>query len=81
MSAWADVFLGVIAVATLVMAVVQVLVISQAARLGKQVERLARQVEEEIRPLLANLAALFTRRHAGLLARPRPDRAGRPPRG
>jgi hypothetical protein len=57
-SAWADVFLGVIAVATLVMAVVQVLVISQAARLGKQVERLARQVEEEIRPLLANLAAL-----------------------
>lgn len=58
MSAWADVFLGVIAVATLVMAVVQVLVISQAARLGKQVERLARQVEEEIRPLLANLAAL-----------------------
>ena len=58
MSAWADVFLGVIAVATLVMAVVQVLVISQAARLGQQVERLARQVEEEIRPLLANLAAV-----------------------
>ena len=58
MSAWADVFLGVIAVATLVMAVVQVLVISQAARLAQQVERLARQVEEEIRPLLANLAAL-----------------------
>jgi hypothetical protein len=57
-SAWADVFLGVIAVATLVMAAVQVLVISLAARLGRQVERLTRQVEEEIRPLLANLAAV-----------------------
>jgi len=57
-SAWAVVFLGVIAVATLVMAVVQVLVVSHAARLGQQVERLARQVEEEIRPLLANLAAV-----------------------
>ena len=58
MSAWAEVFLGVIAVATLVMAVIQVLVISQAARLGRQVERLARQVEEEISPLLANLTVV-----------------------
>ena len=58
MSAWTDVFLGIIAAATLVMAAVQVLVIGLGARLARQVERLTRQVEDEIRPLLANLAAV-----------------------
>ncbi len=53
-----DTFLGIIAVATLVMAAIQVLAIGLAARLARQVERLTRQVEEEIRPLLANLAAV-----------------------
>jgi predicted PurR-regulated permease PerM len=57
-SAWTDVFLGVIAAATLVMAAVQVLVIGFGARLARQVERLTRQVDDEIRPLLANLAAV-----------------------
>jgi hypothetical protein len=51
----ADVFLGVIALATLVMAAIQVGVIVFAARLAKRVERLANQVEHEIKPLLANL--------------------------
>jgi hypothetical protein len=57
-SVWTDIFLGIIALATLVMAVVQVLVASYAARLGQQVERLTRQVEQDIKPLLANLDAV-----------------------
>jgi hypothetical protein len=57
-SAWTDIFLGIIALATLVMAAVQVLIISYAARLGRQVERLTRQVEDDIKPLLANLTAV-----------------------
>lgn len=58
MSVWTDIFLGIIALATLVMAAVQVLVASYAARLGQQVERLTRQVEQDIKPLLANLDAV-----------------------
>ena len=58
MSVWTDIFLGIIALATLVMAAVQVLVASYAARLGQQVERLTRQVEQDIKPLLVNLDAV-----------------------
>lgn len=49
------VFLGVIALATLVMASIQVGAILMGARLAKRVDRLADQVEHEIKPLLANL--------------------------
>jgi predicted PurR-regulated permease PerM len=52
----AEVFLGVIALATLVMAAIQVGAIVFAARLAKRVDRLANQVEHEIKPLLTNLA-------------------------
>ena len=58
MSAWSDVFLGVIAVATLVMAVVQIGVIVAAGRLARRVDRLADQVERELKPLFAHLDAL-----------------------
>ncbi len=58
MSAWSDVFLGVIAVATLVMAVVQIGVIVAAGRLARRVDRLADQVEREIKPLFAHLDAI-----------------------
>jgi predicted PurR-regulated permease PerM len=50
------VFLGVIALATLVMAAIQVGAIVFAARLAKRVDRLANQVEHELKPLLTNLA-------------------------
>jgi hypothetical protein len=50
---WEPVFLGVIALATLVMAAIQVGAIVYGARLAARVERLAEQVEREIRPLVA----------------------------
>ena len=55
---WTDVFLGVIAVATLVMAVVQVGVIIAAARLAGRVEQLADEVQRELKPIAAHLNAI-----------------------
>jgi hypothetical protein len=52
---WAQVFLGVIAVATLAMAVVQVGVIVVAVLLARRVDRLADQVEHELKPVFAHL--------------------------
>jgi len=57
-SAWSDVFLGVIAVATLAMAIVQVGVIVVAGRLAKRVDRLADQVERELKPFLGSVNAI-----------------------
>jgi hypothetical protein len=53
-----DVFLGVIAAAVLVMAVVQVAVVVMAARAAKSINRLTTQLEQDIRPLLVNLQAM-----------------------
>jgi hypothetical protein len=55
---WGTVFLGVIAAATLAMAVVQVGVVIAAARLAKRVERLADEVHAEIKPLVARAHAI-----------------------
>ena len=53
-----EVFLGVIAAATLVIAVVQVGIIVAAARLAGRVERLADDVARELKPLSAHLNAI-----------------------
>lgn len=53
MSDWSEIFLGVIAAATLVMALIQVGAIVFAARLGRQMQQLATTVQEDIRPLIA----------------------------
>ena len=58
MTLWAEIFLGVIAIATLAMAVVQVGVIVAAGRLAKRVDRLADQIEHELKPLFANVTAI-----------------------
>lgn len=58
MSAWTDVFLGVIAVATLAMAIAQLGVIVAAGKVARRIDRLAEQVEREIQPLLANVNAI-----------------------
>jgi hypothetical protein len=50
-----EVFLGVIAVATLAMAVVQVGVLIAASRLARRVDRLVDQVEHELKPALVHL--------------------------
>lgn len=53
-----DVFLGIIAVSVLVMAAVQVAVIVMALRATQRVSRLTSQLEQEIRPVVANLQAI-----------------------
>jgi hypothetical protein len=52
------VFLGVIAVATLAMAIVQIGVIVAAGRLARRVDRLADQVERDLRPMVDHLNAI-----------------------
>jgi len=53
-----DVFLGIIAVATLVMAMVQVGVIVYGLSLVRRVSKLLEQVETDMKPLLDNLSAM-----------------------
>ncbi len=52
---WVGLCIAAIAVATVLIAVVQVGVIVTAGRLARRVDRLAGQVEQEIKPLLVNL--------------------------
>jgi hypothetical protein len=52
---WSGVFLGVIALAVTVMAVVQVGVVVFGARLARRVEQIAAQVDRELKPLITNL--------------------------
>jgi hypothetical protein len=53
-----DVFLGVIAVAVLVMAAIQVAAVVVAVRFARRVDRFADRVEHDIRPIVASLQAL-----------------------
>lgn len=58
MSDWDTLFLGVIAVATLLMAVLQVGAVVAAIRLAKRVERLADELSSEVKPLIARATAI-----------------------
>ena len=53
-----DVFLGIIAVAVLVMAGIQVAVVVVAARVARRLDRFADSLEHDIRPVVASLQAL-----------------------
>jgi outer membrane murein-binding lipoprotein Lpp len=53
-----ELFLGIIAFAVLVMAVIQVAAIFAGVRLAKRVDQLATQLDQEIKPLIANLTAM-----------------------
>jgi uncharacterized protein YoxC len=55
---WRDVFLGVIAVATLAIAVAQIVVIVTAAAAVKRAGELADQFEREVKPLFGHLNAI-----------------------
>ncbi|HEX2341497.1 MAG TPA: hypothetical protein VHI98_13540 [Vicinamibacterales bacterium] len=55
---WDSVFLGAIAVATLIMAGIQVGAIVAALRVAKRLDQLANQVEHEVRPLIAQATDL-----------------------
>lgn len=58
MSDWTAVFLGVIAVSTLLMALLQVGAVVVALRLSKRVERLAGELQGEIKPLVGRVHAI-----------------------
>ena len=58
MIVWRDVFLGIIAFATLAMAVAQIAVIVAAASAAKRVGQLADQLEREVKPLFGHLNAI-----------------------
>jgi hypothetical protein len=53
-----EVFLGIIAVAVLVMAAIQVVAIVVTARVARRLDRFADSLEHEIRPVVASLQAL-----------------------
>jgi len=55
---WSDLFLGIIAVATLLMALTQVGAIVVAARLARQAQQTLTAVHQEIRPLIAKVSAV-----------------------
>jgi hypothetical protein len=55
---WRDVFLGVIAVATLAMAIAQVGVIIAAGLMARRVGRMVDQLERDVKPLFGHLNAI-----------------------
>jgi len=66
-----ELFLGVIAFAVLLMAVIQVAALVAGIRLARRVDQLTKQFEQDVKPLLANLTAVTTEaaRTAALAAR------------
>ena len=58
MSVWGEVFLGVIAAATLATAVVLVGAVIAAGRLARRLDRLGDPLEAELRPILDSLNAI-----------------------
>ena len=78
MTEWSPVFLGVIAGAVLVMALIQVGAIIAAARLAKRVNRIAERVERDMGPLVANLHTIGAEAaRASALATAQVERADR----
>lgn len=55
---WRDVFLGVIAVATLAIAIAQIGVIIAAGLMARRVGRMVDQLEREVKPLFGHLNAI-----------------------
>lgn len=58
MIVWRDVFLGVIAVATLAIAIAQIGVIIAAGLMARRVGRMVEQIEREVKPLFGHLNAI-----------------------
>jgi predicted PurR-regulated permease PerM len=55
---WNEAFLGVIALATLIMALIQVGAVIAAARIAKQAQQTLTTVQQDIRPLIAKVHAV-----------------------
>lgn len=58
MSTTGEVFLGVIAVAVAIMALIQIGAIMAAVRVARRVDRITVQLEQDVKPLLSNLTAM-----------------------
>lgn len=58
MNTWATVFLGIIALATLVTAVLQIVLLVAAANLVKRVSRFVDFIESEVKPILGSIDAI-----------------------
>ena len=58
MNGWSTVFLGVIAVATLATAIMQIAVLVAAGLVARRIGRLVDQVDTELRPVVANVNAI-----------------------
>ena len=58
MSFWAEVFLGIIAIATLTMAAIQVGVIIYGVGVARRVNKLLTHVEQELKPLADSLNSI-----------------------
>ena len=58
MTATGELFLGIIAFAVLIMALIQTAAIVAGIRLAKRVDQMATQLDREIKPLIANLTAM-----------------------
>lgn len=56
MSTWATVFLGIIAMATLITAILQVVLLVAAAQLVRRLGRFVDIIEQDVRPILASVS-------------------------
>jgi hypothetical protein len=57
-SLWSEIFLGVIALATLTTAIVQVGVLIAAGRMAKRIERVVDRIERELTPTFGHVNAI-----------------------
>jgi hypothetical protein len=57
-SGWTDVFLGVIALATLATAIMQIAVLLAAGRLARRIERFVDHADQELKPIMGHLNAI-----------------------
>ena len=58
MIAWRDVFLGVIAAATLLIAIGQIAIMVAAGRMARRLEQVVEQFERDVKPLFGHLNAI-----------------------
>ena len=58
MNTWATVFLGIIAMATLVTAVLQVVLLVAGWQLVRRITRFVHTMEQDVRPIIANVASI-----------------------
>jgi hypothetical protein len=73
-----EIYLGIIAVAVAVMAIIQVGAVVLAARAARRVDQLADRLEQDLRPIVTNLQALTAEAaRASALAAAQVERADR----